>query len=161
LIISFSDSQGSTKLIPNPNPGDVSNLIIITNNIIIDKVIYNSEFSYECIITPNELKFYYNIRNIKLTINLQANDNSQINKMTLLKSINKKLIDNNVTVFIDTQTDKLGLNLGEMYCRLISDRFFPNGYSQKYIRNVLFVKYQKILQLKIHFIVLSQILRKY
>jgi len=81
--------------------------------------------------------------------------------MTLLKSINKKLIDNNVTVFIDTQTDKLGLNLGEMYCRLISDRFFPNGYSQKYIRNVLFVKYQKILQLKIHFIVLSQILRKY
>jgi len=129
----FGNSLGSANPITPPNVGDISKLITITNKIIIDKVIYDCEFNYECIITPKETKFYYNIRNIKLLINLQGNKGLQNNGASLLKSINKKLKNNNVTVFIDVETDIKGLNLGEMYCRLDSDKFFPNGYPQKYI----------------------------
>lgn len=136
----FGDSLGGAKPIPPPDPpqpGDVARLITITNKIIIDKFSYDCEFSYQCLINPNaEYKFSYNATNLKLKVNLQSNNNldeSTPNNSSLLKSINKKLRENNVILNINFKTDEFGLNLGEMFCRLDSNKIFPNGYPKKYI----------------------------
>lgn len=130
----FGDSLGAPKVIPPPNEGDVARLITITNDVIINKVSYKFKFTYECIISPNVSQFYFNFRNIKLLIDTQGSSNPiTTNGTTLLNIINKKLLDSEVNVFIQVQTDMLGLELGEMYCRLDADEIYPNSYPQEHI----------------------------
>ena len=144
----FTDYFGGNTAAADPiiyptQPNDIANIITIKNNILIDKNTYAAVFSYECLISPElSTNQNFNVRNIKLVISLQGNQNPPTNTTNLIQSINKKLADDNVSVYIETQTDKLGLNLGEMYCSLTSDHFFPNGYPQKYIGTCIGYKAQ-------------------
>ena len=97
---------------------------------IINNITNSQKFSFDYKINPFP-KITYFVTNIELSSNTQSSYDITTNR-TLLNSINKKLINSNINVFIEVQTDKIGLNLGEMYCRIDSDKLYPNGYPQKY-----------------------------
>ena len=140
-----NNATGSISMITDPNnPGQQRFIgtVVLREPILLNDndVEHFLDLSFDYRIEPRVLPNIYSVRNIKLKISLQASDNSlptnddsQANGVTLLEFVNKKLFDNNVNVFIEFQTDRLGLNLGEMYCRLDSDRIYPNSYPQKHI----------------------------
>jgi len=111
--------------------------VLLKGDMVLNSLTYSIELTFDYFIEPT-ISNLYSVGNIKLVVNPQANDDleetqSPSSNPTLLKSINKKLKDNNINVFIEFQTDKIGLNLGEMYCRIYSDKEYPNSYPKRYI----------------------------
>lgn len=126
--------RGSVENKQSSQEGDIIGLITITEKINVDNILYHYEFSYEFIINPlaQVPQVTYAAKNIKLEISLQGSNNINSNSPSLLNSINKKLNNSNLNVYIQVQTDIIGLNLGEMYCRIDTNKRYPNGYPQKY-----------------------------
>ena len=155
LVEDFNYGTSSTNFL---NRNQQSNFTLtLKNTINIDNSDHDCIFSYSCFFReindraqpPN---YRYLVENLKLTINLKGNNSIQTNpnstNSSLLNSINNKLKDNNLNVFMEFQTDKKGLNLGEMYCQIDSDKKYPNGYPQKYIGTCVGYKIPKNTAIK-------------
>jgi len=102
--------------------------VIFKGFFLLNNIKYSSNFGFEYIIKP-EIGSTYLIKMDELLIELQT---SQTNDLGIFNIVNKKLNDSNLNVFIEVQTNKLGLDLSEMYCMINSNKYYPNGYPQKY-----------------------------